>query len=177
MKKSKFSVIVMKIATVIASFSAIAAPACASSSASLTGMPVIKTATKKKTKTKVTVVSSSKVTVRTKAAKTYAKKKKTIASALKGEKMDKALKKKVKKLKKLSVRMSRLYLKKGKTKKSVNVTLKVNNLTKKIKHVYILRYDTGKKKWYLSGAKANYKNKTVTFAASNFSTYAVVYTK
>lgn len=170
--------------SVMVAISAVISPVIAGTSVSLTDTPVVRTqetkrqGTKKsKKKTAVSVASTSKVKDRKKAAKKYAGRKATVASAMKGEKLDTSIKKKLKKLKKLSLRMSRLYIKKGKAKKSVKVTVKVNNLTKKVKHVYVLRYDTKKKKWYLTKAIPNYKKKTVTFSVSNFSTYAVVYTK
>ena len=76
--------------------------------------------------------------------------------------------------------MARLYIKndkKGKKSKNTKVTFKVNNLTKKVKKVYVLRYDSAKKKWFLTKTKVNYKKKTVTATLGNLGTYTLVYTK
>lgn len=131
----------------------------------------------KKAKSGVKVYASKKVASRKKVAKAYAKKSKSVAAALKGEKLDASVKKKVKKLKKLTSSMARLYTKKGKKTKSTKVTFKVNNLTKKLKKVYFLRYDSAKKKWYLTKAKVNYKRKTVSATLKGLGTYALVYIK
>lgn len=133
-----------------------------------------------KTKKKTKVKASKKVASRKKIAKAYASKSKTVAKALKGEKLDKSVTKKLKKLKKLSASMARLYIKndkKGKKSKNTKVTFKVNNLTKKVKKVYVLRYDSAKKKWFLTKTKVNYKKKTVTATLGNLGTYTLVYTK
>ena len=133
-----------------------------------------------KTTTKAKVKASKKVASRKKVAKAYASKSKTVAKVLKGEKLDKSVTKKLKKLKKLSSSMARLYIKndkKGKKSKNTKVTFKVNNLTKKVKKVYVLRYDSAKKKWFLTKTKVNYKKKTVTATLGNLGTYTLVYTK
>ncbi|MGM9952666.1 MAG: hypothetical protein ACI32Q_04675 [Intestinibaculum porci] len=140
------------------------------------GIVVVSVKTKKKAKVK----ASKKVVSKKKIAKAYASKSKTVAKALKGEKLDKSVTKKLKKLKKLSASMARLYIKndkKGKKSKNTKVTFKVNNLTKKVKKVYVLRYDSAKKKWFLTKTKVNYKKKTVTATLGNLGTYTLVYTK
>ena len=131
----------------------------------------------KKAKSGTKVYASKKVFSRKKLAKAYASKSKTVVKALKGEKLDRSVKKQVKKLKKLTSSMARLYIKKGKKSSSVKLTFKVNNLTKKAKKVYILRYDASKKKWFLTKTKVNYKKKTVSVSLKNLGTYALVYTK
>lgn len=178
--KRKFAAVALSGAMVLtpAVASVSAAPSVALNSTNAPAGVVVKSV--KASKKGVKVKASKKVASRKKVAKAYASKSKTVVKALKGEKLDKSVTKQLKKLKKLSASMARLYIKndkKSKKSKNTKVTFKVNNLTKKVKKVYVLRYDSAKKKWFLTKTKVNYKKKTVTATLGNLGTYTLVYTK
>jgi pyridoxine/pyridoxamine 5'-phosphate oxidase len=99
----------------------------------------------------------------------------SVAKALKGQKVVKAKGVKLSKLKKLS-KMVRIYRKKKKSSKNTKVTLKVPNLSKKVKKVYALHYNAKAKKWYITKLTINRKNKTVTGKWNRLGTTALVYT-
>ncbi len=70
--------------------------------------------------------------------------------------------------------MVRIYRKKSS--KNTKVTLKVSNLSKKVKKVYALHYSANAKKWYITKLTINRKNKTVTGKWNRLGTTALVYT-
>ena len=121
------------------------------------------------------VVLSSKIISKKGVAAKYNKKSTSVAKALKGQKVVKAKGVKLSKLKKLS-KMVRIYRKKNKSSKNTKVTLKVPNLSKKVKKVYALHYNAKAKKWYITKLTINRKNKTVTGKWNRLGTTALVYT-
>ena len=121
------------------------------------------------------VVLSSKITSKKGVAAKYNKKSVSVAKALKGQKVVKAKGVKLSKLKKLS-KMVRIYRTKKRSSKNTKVTLKVPNLSKKVKKVYALHYSAKAKKWYITKLTINRKNKTVTGKWNRLGTTALVYT-
>ena len=121
------------------------------------------------------VVLSSKITSKKGVAAKYNKKSTSVAKALKGQKVVKAKGVKLSKLKKLS-KMVRIYRTKKRSSKNTKVTLKVPNLSKKVKNVYALHYSAKAKKWYITKLTINRKNKTVTGKWNRLGTTALVYT-
>ena len=127
-----------------------------------------------KTASKSDVVLSSKITSKKAVAKKYNKKSTSVAKALKGQKVVKPKGVKLSKLKKLT-KMIRIYRKKNKSSKNTKVTLKVPNLSKKVKKAYALHYSAKNKKWYVTKLTINRKNKTVTGKWNRLGTTAIVY--
>jgi hypothetical protein len=121
------------------------------------------------------VVLSSKIVSKKGVAAKYNKKSVSVSKALKGQKVVKAKGVKLSKLKKLS-KMVRIYRKKKKSSKNTKVTLKVPNLSKKVKKVYALHYNAKAKKWYITKLTINRKKKTVTGKWNRLGTTALVYT-